>query len=103
MYAALRQLNKTPLSTQDAQILLKRVAMHYHGRDKVASLAGASWLTLLKTWTKPKDHPVIDALFASQYQVQLETPQQIDQTLKHTLKHTIRQCSKKREVADALL
>ena len=77
-----------------AHALLKRVAIHYHGRETYAALSGQAWFEAVKAWSAPKHHACLEHFFACRYQAEnADKIQTFDQSqLHHLLQHIIRRC-----------
>jgi hypothetical protein len=55
-------------AVNDMNQLVKRVAIHYHGRQAMASLTGQAWMQQLKQWVKPSEHALLTQWHQQQYQ-----------------------------------
>jgi hypothetical protein len=79
---------------QKAHALLKRVAIHYHGRETYAALSGQAWLNALKAWSAPEHHATLEHFFSCRYQAaNAATTMPIGQNQLHQLlQHIIRRC-----------
>tara|TARA_B100001094_G_scaffold330839_1_gene397153 strand:+ start:1344 stop:1829 length:486 start_codon:yes stop_codon:yes gene_type:complete len=106
MYEALQELKKIPsIDSKQANVLLKRVAIHYHGRDTIASLADEKWIHQLKLWTPVKQQDQLEQLFAKRYQLHTDetTRTQPDQEIKKMLSQIIRRCSRSKRTPHAFV
>lgn len=94
----LKLMSHQELSVYSA--LIKRVAIHYYGRESIARLSGKTWLKQLKSWAPQTQHPTLETLFSERYQPQHQPSMNLVE-LQPLFKKIIIQCSKKKGVLHA--
>lgn len=69
MHLALQELAELQDdAVNDMNQLVKRVAIHYHGRQAMAALTGQAWMEQLQQWITPNDHALLAQWHQQQYQ-----------------------------------